>query len=68
MDENPDIEIVWARTKPVGGLDSEVAQWFTTQIAGKTIPAITFSWGTRYEDRGWYLEIDEFLDEPNSWP
>ena len=38
MRENPDIEIVWARTKPVGGMDSEVAQWFTTQIAGGTVP------------------------------
>lgn len=68
MEENPDIEIVWARTKPVGGMDSEVAQWFTTQIAGGTVPAIAFSWGTRYQDRDWYLPLDEYLDEENSWP
>ncbi len=65
MKENPDIEIVWARTKPVGGMDSEVAQWFTTQIAGGTVPAISFSWGTRYQDRDWYLPLDEYLD--NEW-
>lgn len=68
MEENPDIEIVWARTKPVGGMDAEVAQWFTTQIAGGTIPAVAFSWGKRYEDRNWYLPLDEYLDEENSWP
>ncbi len=67
MEENPDIEIVWARTKPVGGMDSEVAQWFTTQIAGGTVPAIAFSWGTRYQDRDWYLPLDEYLDAENSW-
>ena len=64
MEENPDIEIVWARTKPVGGMDAEVAQWFTTQIAGGTVPAIAFSWGTRYQDRDWYLPLDEYLDVP----
>ncbi len=68
MEENPDIEIIFARTKPVGGMDAEVSQWFTTQIAGGTVPAIAFSWGTRYQDRNWYLPLDEYLDEPNSWP
>lgn len=68
MEENPDIEIVWARTKPVGGMDAEVAQWFTTQIAGGSVPAIAYSWGTKYQDRDWYLDLDEYLDEPNSWP
>ncbi len=63
MEENPDVEIVWARTKPVGGMDAEVAQWFTTQIAGETVPAIAFSWGTRYQDRDWYLPLDEYLEE-----
>ncbi|MCI5838321.1 MAG: extracellular solute-binding protein [Christensenellaceae bacterium] len=63
MKENPDVEIVWARTKPVGGMDSEVAQWFTTQIAGGTVPAVAFSWGTRYQDRDWYLPLDEYLDD-----
>lgn len=66
MEENPDIEITWARTKPVGGLDDEVAQWFTTQIAGGTVPAIAFSWGTRYQDRDWYLPLDEYLE--TEWP
>lgn len=68
MEENPDIEIQWAKTKPVGGMDSEVAQWFTTQIAGGTVPAIAFSWGTQYQDRNWYLPLDEYLDAENSWP
>ena len=62
MDENPDVEIEWAYTKPVGGLDAEIAQWFTTQIAGGTVPAIAFSWGTRYQERDWYLPLDDYLE------
>ena len=66
MELNPDIEIVWARTKPVGGLETEVAQWFTTQIAGGEVPAIAFSWGTKYQERDWYLPLDEYL-ENETW-
>ena len=62
MEENPDVEIEWAYTKPVGGLDAEIAQWFTTQIAGDAVPAIAFSWGTRYQERDWYLPLDEYLE------
>ena len=40
---NPDIDIVWARSKPVGGLEAEVSQWFVTQIAGGNCPAIAAS-------------------------
>lgn len=67
MEENPHITIAWARTKPVGGLEQELAEWFTTQINAGTVPAIAFSWGTKYQDRGWYLSLDEYLDTPNEY-
>lgn len=63
----PNITIKWARTKPVGGLQAELAEWFTTQINAGTVPAIAFSWGTQYQDRGWYLPLDEYLDTPNEF-
>ncbi|MHB1454681.1 MAG: ABC transporter substrate-binding protein [Saccharofermentanales bacterium] len=67
MDQNPDIKIRWARSKPVGGLDKELAEWFTTQINAGTAPAIAFSWGTRYQDRDWYMPLGDYLDQPNPY-
>jgi len=67
MQKNPHITIAWARTKPVGGLEQELAEWFTIQINAGTIPAIAFSWGTKYQDRGWYLSLDKYLDTPNEY-
>lgn len=63
----PNITISWARTKPVGGLQSELAEWFTTQINAGTCPAIAFSWGTYFQDRDWYLPLDEYLATPNEF-
>ena len=63
----PNITIKWARTKPVGGLQAELAEWFTTQINAGTCPAIAFSWGTQYQDRDWYLPLDEYLETPNEY-
>jgi raffinose/stachyose/melibiose transport system substrate-binding protein len=63
----PNITIKWARNKPVGGLQTELAEWFTTQINAGTVPAIAFSWGTQYQDRDWYLPLDEYLDTPNEF-
>lgn len=67
MEKNPNIKIKWARTKPVGGLATELAEWFTTQINAGTVPAIAFSWGTKFQDRGWYLPLDEYLDKANPY-
>lgn len=63
----PNITVKWARTKPVGALQAETAEWFTTQINAGNCPAIAFSWGTQYQDRDWYLPLDEYLDTPNEF-
>ena len=65
--ENPDIKIKWARSKPVGGLEAEVSQWFVTQIAGDNCPAIAFSWGTQYQDRDYYVDMTKYYNEPNEY-
>lgn len=62
----PNVTIKWARTKPLG-TEEELAQWFTTQINAGTVPAIAFSWGTRFQSRDWYYEMDEYLDKPNPY-
>ena len=64
---NSDIDIVWARSKPVGGLEAEVSQWFVTQFAGSNCPAIAFSWGTQYQDRDYYVDLTEYYNEPNEY-
>ena len=65
--ENPNIKITWARSKPVGGLEAEVSQWFVTQIAGDNCPAIAFSWGTGYQDRDYYVDLTDYYNEPNEY-
>ena len=60
----PNVKIEWARTKPIGS-EEEAAQWFTTQLNANTAPAIIYTWGTKFQSRGWYLDLDEYLDQPN---
>lgn len=67
MEMYPNVTIEWARTKPVGALQAETAEWFTTQINAGNCPAIAFSWGTQYQDRDWYVPLDEYLDTPNEF-
>lgn len=61
------IKIKWAWSKPVGGLEDEIGQWFTTQIAGNSCPAIAFSWGTRFQDRGYYVDLTEIMNGQNEF-
>lgn len=67
MKLNPDIKISWATTKPVGGTEDEVATWFTTRISNGACPAIAFSWGTVFQDRGWYVDLTDYLEEANPY-
>ena len=67
MKIHKNINIQWARTKPVGALEQDTAQWFTTQIAAGDCPAIAFSWGTKYQDRDWYDILDDVIDTPNEY-
>ena len=63
----PNVTIEWARSKPVGGLEIDTSQWFITQIAGGSCPAIAFSWGTAYEERGYYLDLTDYLNYSNPY-
>lgn len=64
---NPNIKIKWARSKPVGGLQKELSEWFTTQINAGTCPAIAFTWGTAFQDRDWYYPLDDIISQPNAY-
>lgn len=63
---HPNVTIEWVRTKPQENAIS-AAEWFTTQIAAGTGPAVAFTWNNAYLDRGWYYQLDEFLDTPNEY-
>jgi len=61
------IKIKWAYSKPVGGLEDEMGQWFTTQIAGDSCPVIAFSWGSRFQDRNYYVDLTEIMNRKNEF-
>lgn len=58
----PNVTIEWVRDK---GAFGDWAQWLITQIAAETPPHITFMQGSTYSDRGWFITLDEYLDQPN---
>lgn len=61
------VAVKWADSKPTGGLTSEVSEWYINQIGGQRCPAVGFSWGTRFQDRDWYLDLGEYLERPNKY-
>ncbi len=65
----PEVEIEWARTKNVGGgsgdMSGEMSSYFINAISKGTCPAIAFTWGTAYQDRDYYVDLTEYLNEPN---
>ncbi|MGN1077472.1 MAG: ABC transporter substrate-binding protein, partial [Candidatus Gallimonas sp.] len=58
----PNVKIQWAYSKKSVG---DWAQWMTTQIASNDAPDIVMMHGSKYSDRGWYVTLDEILEEPN---
>ena len=67
MEENPNIVIRWVRNKNVGGLEEEMSEWFTTQIATGHCPEIAFSWGTKFQYNDWYVDLTQYLEQPNPY-
>lgn len=65
--EETGIKVKWARSKPVGGLEAELSEWFSIQVSGNSCPAIAFSWGTRFQDREYYMDLTDIVKEPNEF-
>lgn len=58
----PNVKVKWAyNKKSVGNWE----QWMTTQIATSDAPDIVMMHGAEYADRGWYITLDDILQEPN---
>ncbi len=58
----PNVTIQWAYSKKSTG---DWAQWMTTQISSEDAPDIVMMHGAEYADRGWYIHLDDILEEPN---
>ena len=56
----PNITIEWDRTK-----GDDWSYWMTTQLASESAPDICFLQGSQYADRGWFVPLNEYLEEPN---
>lgn len=61
----PNITIKWVRNKNVSALEEEMSQWFTTQIETGVCPTIAYSWGTKFQYNDWYVDLTDYLNEPN---
>lgn len=58
----PNVTVRWAYNKKSVG---DWAQWMTTQIASNEPPDIVMMHGAEYADRGWFIGLDDILQEPN---
>lgn len=67
MEKYPDITIKWVRNKNVSGLEEEISQWFTTQIETGVCPTIAYSWGTKFQYNDWYVDLTDYLNQPNPY-
>lgn len=56
----PNVTIEWDRTK-----GTDWPYWMTTQLASETAPDICFLQGSQYAEKGWFLRLNEYIDQPN---
>jgi len=61
------VKIKWADSKPTSGSTADVSEWFINRINGDNCPAIGFSWGTRFQERDYYVDLTEYLEQPNPY-
>lgn len=56
----PNVTIEWERTK-----GTDWPYWMTTQVAAGTAPDIVFLHGAQHADRGWFIPLNDYLEEKN---
>lgn len=61
------VKIEWVREKNLLMSREDVSNWFTMSTMTQNCPAIAFTWGTTFQDRGWYVDLTEYLEETNSY-
>ena len=58
----PNVTIKWEYAK---GSLGDWCLWMTTQLAADSAPDIAFLHGATYAEKGWYIDLDAWLAEPN---
>lgn len=61
------VKIEWVRDKQLVMDTDSMAQYFSLATESRTCPSIAFTWGTTYQDRGWYVDLTPYLEETNSY-
>lgn len=61
------VKIEWVRDKDLSLSREDVGQYFSLAIENKSCPSIAFTWGTTFQERGWYVDLTEYLNETNSY-
>lgn len=61
------VKIEWVRDKDLTLSAEDVAQYFSLAIEQNDCPSIAFTWGTTFQDRGWYVDLTQYLSEQNSY-
>lgn len=66
-EENPGITVRIDRSKDVAADEDGVSEWFVNKINNGNCPVIAFSWGTTFQTRDYYVDLTEYLEEPNEY-
>lgn len=61
------VKIEWVRDKDLTLSAEDIAQYFSLAIEQNACPSIAFTWGTTFQERGWYVDLTQYLSEQNSY-
>lgn len=63
------VQIEWAKDygRNVGATQDGVGEWYSQAIQGGYCPAIGFTWGNGFQERDYYVTLDEYLERPNPY-
>ena len=61
------IKIRWALDRYTKEDAAGAAEWYATAIRKGDVPAIGYTFGSKLQDRGYYLDLTEYLEQPNEF-
>ena len=61
------IKIRWALDRYTKPDAAGAAEWYATAIRKGDVPAIGYTFGSKLQDRGYYLDLTEYLEQPNEY-
>ena len=61
------IEIRWALDRYTKPDAAGAAEWYAMAIRKGDVPAIGYTFGSKLQDRGYYLDLTEYLEQPNEY-